>query len=492
MVERVAVSAHKTLSDYAAVAHLAPAVNQLREEARRLVPRLGGRSLWMVNSTAHGGGVAEMLPTQITLLRDLGVPAEWLVIGSERQAFFGLTKRIHNLIHGEGTPELTAGDQELYESVSRENADIIKTMVGENDILVVHDPQPLGAGAMVKDELGLPTVWRCHIGLDEHVPQTKAAWSFLAPWARRYDHAVFSAPEYIPGYLSGRVSVIHPAIDPLSEKNRELPLHKLVGIIWNSDLGVMHGPILTGDYEHKAMRLQPDGAFDFAVHPEDIGLLSRPIVLQVSRWDRLKGWRPLMHAFRKLKRELSSGNGDPTHRRRMELVRMVLAGPDPESIQDDPEGQVVLNELIADYAGFEPEIQADIALVTLPMVSPRENALMVNVLQRSASIVVQNSLREGFGLTLTEGMWKHNAVLGNHRAVGLRQQVRDEIDGRMVHDPEDIDELAHTLEAMLADPASRVRWGQSAQRRCHDHFLVLSQLRHWLHTLADVVDRRVG
>ncbi len=195
-----------------------------------------------------------------------------------------------------------------------------------------------------------------------------------------------------------------------------------------------------------------------------------------------------MQGFRTLKLRSVDGNGDPTHRRRMEILRLVLAGPDPASIQDDPEGQEVLKELIDDYLSFEPEVQRDIALVTLPMEDRQNNALMVNALQRSASIVVQNSIREGFGLTVTEAMWKKNAVLGNYKAVGLRQQIRDRIDGCMIPDPEDSDAIAHTLNEMLADPIARRQWGQTGQRRVHDDFLVLAQLRHWLHVLAEVVD----
>lgn len=488
MVERIPIPDQKTLNEYASLAHLSAAVSRLRAEAKRLVPRLAGRHVWMVNSTARGGGVAEMLPTQIALLRELGVDADWLVISTDRQEFFGFTKRLHNLIHGEGDPEISRSERELYDAVSRENADAMRDMLSPDDILVVHDPQPLGAGAALKEELGVHTVWRCHIGLDEHVPQTIAAWRFMRPFAETYDQAVFSAPEYIPGYLAGRVAIIHPAIDPLSEKNRDLPLHKLVGIIWNADLGVQSGPILTADYDFKAMRLQPDGSFDFATMPEDIGLLSRPIITQVSRWDRLKGFRPLMQGFRELKLRLSNGVKDPVHRRRLELVRLVLAGPDPASVQDDPEGLQVIEELVEDYVAFEPDIQADIALVSLPMESAHFNALMVNAIQRASTIVVQNSLREGFGLTVTEAMWKQKAVLGNSRAVGLRQQIRDRIDGCMITDPEDTTEIAATLNEMLADPAGRDTWGNAAQRHVHEEFLVLSQISHWLHVLAEVVD----
>jgi trehalose synthase len=476
---------HLSLGDYESVAHLASAVAELRAEAARLVKRLEGRTVWMVNSTAQGGGVAEMLPTQVSLLRELGVDTRWAVIETSDPRFFSLTKRIHNLIHGAGDPEFTAEDQEVYDEVSRDNADALQAMIDERAILVVHDPQPLGAGALLRERSGVSAIWRCHIGLDEHLPATRAGWRFLKPYAMQYDRAIFSAPEYIPGYLAGRATVIHPALDPLSHKNRSLSIHKLVGILCNAGLMEPSGPLVTPPFPELATRLQPDGEWGEATLPSDIGLLFRPIVTQVSRWDRLKGFAPLLQAFVRLKQGLAQHDAmAERHRRTLENARLVFAGPEPASVQDDPEAVEVLAELRDLYLGVEPPLQDDIAILSLPMASRKHNALMVNALQRCSSIVVQNSLREGFGLTATEAMWKAIPVLGTH-AVGLRQQIRDGLDGRLVEDPEDPDEIARVLDQMLADEHARDDWGRSAQHRVHHEFLILAQLRRWLELLVE-------
>jgi trehalose synthase len=477
---------HLSLDDYASVAHLATAVAELRAEAARLSKRLEGRTVWMVNSTAQGGGVAEMLPTQVSMLRELGVDTRWAVIETLDPRFFPLTKRIHNLIHGTGDPELTEEDREVYDRVSRENAEALGSLLDARSILVVHDPQPLGAGALVKERLGVATVWRCHIGLDEHLPETRAAWRFLKPFATGYDRAIFSAPEYIPGYLAGRASVIHPALDPLSHKNRPLSIHKLVGILCNAGLLEPQAPVLTPPFPERAARLQPDGTWGATASPCDIGLLFRPIVTQVSRWDRLKGFAPLLQAFVLLKQRLNGRTEmSERSRRTLENVRLVFAGPDPASVQDDPEAAEVLDELRELYVAVEPRLQDEIAILSLPMGSRKHNALMVNALQRCSSIVVQNSLREGFGLTATEAMWKAIPVLGTH-AVGLRQQIRDGLDGRLVADPEDPEAIASVLEEMLADEHARDDWGRNGQHRAHHDFLILSQLRRWLELLVEV------
>jgi trehalose synthase len=340
-------------------------------------------------------------------------------------------------------------------------------------------------GAILKEELGLRTVWRCHIGHDEHLETTRAAWHFLKPYAEAYDRAIFSAPEYIPDYLAGRSTIIHPALDPFSHKNRELSPHKLVGILCNAGLKLERHPVLTPPFSHQAQRLQSDGAFGAALEPEEIGLLYRPIVTQVSRWDRLKGLRPLLQGFVRLKEWRNDGslNWSERRRRRVEIVRLVLAGPDPASVQDDPEGKGVLEELSADYRALPPEIQRDVALLSLPMDSRKENALMVNALQRCSTIIVQNSIREGFGLTATEAMWKRVPVLGT-RASGLRQQIRSGIDGFMTQNAADPDEVAKRLDDILRDLPKRDLLARSAQRRVHDKFLIFTQLCEWLRVLS--------
>ena len=485
-LRRVAIGHLRTLEDYAAVAHLAPAAHELQAEAERVLPRLAGRTVWMVSSTDRGGGVAEMLPPIVALLRDLGVRTEWLVIGSEEPDFFALTKHLHNLVHGVGAPRLGGDERALFERVNRASAEVLRPQLRAGDVLVVHDPQPLPMAAMLRAGVPLAAVWRCHIGLDAENAATRAAWDFLAPYLDAYDHAVFSAPEYIPRRLVGRATVIAPGIDPLAPKNVELSLRHSVEVLCNGGLTVPPGPMVPQPFPSLARRLLADGAYAPANAMEDIGLLTRPIVTQVSRWDRLKGWLPLMRAFAALKRSVFDGAGEagPLHRRRLDLVRLVLAGPEPAAIQDDPEGLGVLDELRTAYSELHPAVQDDIALVALPMASVEQNALLVNALQRASTIVVQNSLREGFGLTVTEAMWKRVPVLSNSRACGPRQQVRDGLDGRLIADPEDVDELRRALDALLADSEARHRYGQAAQRRVHELFIVIAQLRRWAQLFA--------
>jgi len=482
----VAPNVHVCLDDYAADAHHTAAIAQLRAEAVTATRALEGRKIWMISSTERGGGVAEMLPKIVATLRELGIATEWIVIESDRPEFFALTKRIHNLIHGEGDPYLSPRDRELFESVSRANADAIRPLLGPRDVLVVHDPQPVAVGALLKDELRLLAGWRCHIGLDADLPQTRAAWSFLQPYAERYDRAIFSAPEYIPGYLASRSRIVAPGVDPLSHKNRELYPHKLTGVLCNAALVPALEPVLTPAFSEPATRLHPDGVFRPASEGGSIGLLFRPVVTQISRWDRLKGFRPLLEGFVRLKRRAARGEIgiDARHVRRLQIVRLVLAGPDPATIQDDPEGRDVLRDLVEHYRRLEPELQSEIAIISLPMESRKLNALMVNALQRCSVIVAQNSLREGFGLTVTEAMFKRIPVMGTH-ACGIRHQLRDGLDGRLVRDPNDPDEIAGTLDAMLADPIARDMWGRNGQHRVYDEFLIFKQLGRWLALLGE-------
>ncbi|MDX1674331.1 MAG: glycosyltransferase [Longimicrobiales bacterium] len=478
-----------SLSDYEAVAHLAPAADRLRDRARSVAERLDGRTVWMVNSTAQGGGVAEMLPTMVTLLNELGVETRWFVIQTDREPFFRLTKGVHNLIHGTGSPDVVAGDaRAVYEAVNTENAATLTSHMEDGDILVAHDPQPMGLAAPLRRERDIGTIWRCHIGLDEENDRTRAAWEFLAEYADDYDRSVFSADEYVPDYFRDRARIIYPSIDPLSDKNRELHLHAIVGILSNGALSVPPGPVVQPPFAHIAERLQADGIWAPAVLPADIGLLIRPVVTQISRWDRLKGWLPLMHGFVELKERFYARRNDRTaiQRRRLSQVRLVMAGPDPASVQDDPEGLEVIEELRAAYLDLDDEMKQDIAVIALPMEDRSNNALMVNALQRSSTVVVQNSLREGFGLTITEAMWKRIPVLSNTRAVGPRQQITHACDGWLIDDPEDPSAIADALDYLLNDRAERAALARTAQRRAHDQFMIFSQLRSWLDLFDDL------
>lgn len=475
-----------SLSDYADRPEFAPLVSELRAEATLIAPRMSGRTVWMINSTDKGGGVAEMLPHLIPLMEELGISVRWAVIQTDKLPFFKLTKRLHNLLHGDGRggTDLGADDAKLYEEVNRNNVESLSRHLGAYDVLVVHDPQPLPLGHMLAENSHRRFLWRCHIGLPEHTEATRAAWNFMAPYFKHTNHSMFSAPEYIPSMLSGRASILHPAIDPLSHKNRDLSINKTIGILCNAGLQRAHHAVPTRDFEHRVRRLSSTGAYET---PDEFGLLFRPIVLQVSRWDRLKGWVPLLDGFLKLKKQVREGKADAErdrNKKRLAHARLVLAGPDPATIQDDPEGVAVFEELKARYQKLDKQDQEDVAILVLPMESRKENALIVNALQRCASVVTQNSLQEGFGLTVTEAMWKGLAVVGSG-ACGIRQQIRDQIDGRLIQHSENSDEIADKLYEMIVDTSGRFMLGRRARRRVYESFLVFTQLRRYMRLFAE-------
>lgn len=489
MIERVEVEEPVTIEDYEQYVTLRTQVRALRRTAKERAGVLEDRTVWMVNSAREGGGVAEMMPKLVALLRETGIRTEWLVIRPKEEKFFALTKRLHNLLHGTGNPDLTGAERQLYRRVSRQLADEVAPMVGPDDVLAVHDPQPAGVGAFLKRDLDVPAVWRCHVGLDEHTPETRAAWSFLEEWVTAYDRAAFTLPAYAPSFLEDRLETVRPGIDPLSHKNRELSVHKLAGICTNASLVATAHPAVSPPFEHPALRLQHDGSFAPAVQPEGLGLLFRPVVTQISRWDRLKGFEPLLEGFVRLKRRLGTGRGDrdDRHRLRLELARLVLAGPDPDAIADDPESREVFESLRARWLELEPALQRDVALIRLPMESRKINALMVNVLQRSSVAVVQNSLREGFGLTVTEAMWKGVPVVGS-RAAGIAAQIEDGRTGRLVDDPRDPEQVADRIDEMLESEKRADAWATNARRRVANEHLVTSQVIRWMELLADLVE----
>jgi trehalose synthase len=484
MIKIIEVKESILLKDYELYAALFMPIRELYMEAGALIPNMGRRKIWMINSTSIGGGVAEMMPRTISFFRQLGIEADWIVASTNKKEFFSLTKKIHNLVHGHGNPSFTSEEKKIYEEVNKKNAEELSMLVKPHDIVVIHDPQPMGMAKHLAEK-NVSLVWRCHIGNDDHLPQTEAAWEFLKPYAEIFKLSVFSATEYIPGYLSGKAVVIYPSIDPLDHKNRELSFHKIIGILSNAGLIANYNP-LTPAFSEGAKRLQPDGSFQSPLFPSDPGIIFRSAIVQISRWDRLKGFAPLLNGFRELKKNISKYGGDtPRNLRRIKLSNLILAGPDPDFVEDDPEGREVLNGISEIYMKLDAEIQRHVVVLILPMSSRKYNGLIVNALQRIATIVVQNSIKEGFGLTVTEALWKSKTVLGTN-ACGIRQQIRDGIDGKLIKNPEDPAEIAAMLAFILNSPKERDVWSHSGQKKVIENFLIFTQIRKWIKLFADL------
>ncbi|WP_051312942.1 glycosyltransferase [Sporocytophaga myxococcoides] len=479
MIKTIDVNIGVKLDDYDLYATLSPGLRALQSEACVLVPKLKGKKVWMINSTAQGGGVAEMMPRLISLFRQIGIDTDWIVTESDKKEFFNITKKLHNLIHGVCCDFVYEEERALYEQVNKENAEALLKLLKPHDIVVIHDPQPAGMIKFLKGQLPLKFIWRCHIGIDEHTEQTKNAWDFLHPYTELYNFNVFSATAYIPGHLTGRASVMHPTIDPLDHKNRYLSIHKTVGILSNSGLARPYQAVLTPPFGNMVKRLHPDGIFSRPFTPSDPGLLYKPFALQVGRWDRLKGFMELIKGF-----ELIKTNGayhfNHRHSKRLEMLKLVLAGPDPTYVSDDPEGEEVLDELIDYYKSLSPALQRDIVILNLPMESRKQNHLIVNALQLCASVVVQNSIREGFGLTVTEAMWKKKPVIGGYTC-GINEQIMDDIQGKIIKNPRDPEDVAYVLNTLLKEPKKREVLGHRAQKTVIDHFLIFKQILQWIH-----------
>ncbi len=483
-MKKITVKPGAVLEDYKAYGSLFIMVDKFLQDTEAFPEKLKGRTIWMINSTAIGGGVAEMLPSQMRIMRTLGIKIEWLVIEASDNAFFNLTKRIHNAIHGSGNGVFTEEDREVYERVNTQNIEKALEYIADGDLVVIHDPQPMPLARMIREKRKVKTVWRCHIGLESSNEVTRGVWDFLSVYYPDYDHFVFSLASYVPEGLKDKTSIIPPAIDPLSHKNRMLWMSKCLGILQQSGIIREQLPMLYPDYKHQVRRVMPDGSFESVNHDSELDIIFHPTVLQISRWDRLKGFKELMEAFILMKKENEKKTDKKSLAyRRIRHTRLALGGPDPAFVSDDPEGLEVLNELIDQYKGLSVDLQRAIALLLLPLDNPKENALIVNALQRCATIVVQNSIQEGFGLTATEAMWKKRPVLVSG-AAGLRAQVQHDINGKINPDPTDIPKLAKALEEMLSDPLERDKWGFNGQVRVINKFTLFSQIKSWLDLLS--------
>ena len=448
---------------------------QFRDAADHARKLLDGRVVFNVNSTARGGGVAEMLVSLLAYARGAGINARWEVI-SGNEPFFALTKRIHNNLHSATGDGGALGDDEhrVYEDALAANVAEFSEIAGPDDIVIVHDPQPAGLIPMLKERVGCAVIWRCHVGIDAPSELSRRAWSFLIPYVEAADAYVFSREMFIwEGLDRDKVELIAPVIDAFSAKNQELSADQVAGILAATGLQA-DGAV--GD----ATFLREDGSPERVVRPTEVFEGRRlesgdPVVLQVSRWDRLKDPIGVIRGFVEDIAPTTSAH-------------LVYAGPAVEAVADDPEGKEVLAEATSYFDGLPAEAKERVHLACLPMEDLEENAAIVNALQRRASVVVQKSIAEGFGLTVAEGMWKARAVVAS-RIGGIQDQIVDGETGILLDDPTDVEAYGAATRGLLEDPERAHRIGLAAQARVRDEFLAVRSLLQYLTLIEKLLNR---
>jgi trehalose synthase len=427
--------------------------------AARARELLDGQVVWTVNATAHGGGVAEMLQTVLAYARGVGIDARWWVLQGSPD-FFAVTKRLHNVLHGEpgdGGP-LGEAEHALVRETLRPDIDQLVALVSPGDIVLLHDPQTAGMVAKLRDT-GATVIWRCHIGCDTPTALSEQGWAFLRPLIKDADAFVFSRRAYAPTWIgTERLRIIAPSIDPFSAKNVRLT-DAAVGAT------LARAGLLAGTTDlHEVEFVRRDGTGGVTRQHTGLDVTAMPIpldarlVVQVSRWDRLKDMGGVLEGF------VGSLDTLPDD------VHLLLVGPETSGVSDDPEGAAVLAECRRLWSRLDRDDQGRVHLVCLPMDDVDENAHLVNALQRRASVVVQKSLVEGFGLTVTEAMWKGRPVVASSVG-GIQDQIEDGVQGLLLEDPHDLAAFAHALRRILADDELAARLGAGAHERVYQQFL---------------------
>ena len=449
--------------------------------ANRLRHRLAGRVVWNVNSTAVGGGVAEMLQSLLSYARAVGIDTRWMVIGAPPE-FFRVTKRLHHALHGspgDGRP-LDDAARAIYEAALERNALELATLVRPGDFAILHDPQTAGLAPALR-RCGARVIWRCHIGHDTWTPEVEQGWRFLAPYLRAAQRYVFSRKAYVPEICDhGRSRIIAPSIDAFSPKNQELAPATVRAILVHT--GLLEGP---PPREADTGFRRADGSPGRVERKADVLRLGRapppdaPLLVQISRWDPLKDMRGVMEGYARM----VDGRLD-------EPSQLVLAGPNVTAVADDPEAARVFDEVAAAWRELPHSLRDRVHLACLPTADIHENAAIVNALQRHAAVVVQKSLHEGFGLTVTEAMWKARPVLAS-AVGGIQDQIEDGISGLLLRDPRDLDRFAGLLRGLLADPVLRASLGSAARERVRRNYLGLGHLLRYAE-LIEELDEEAG
>ncbi len=445
---------------------------RLLERATGFRNRLGSRVIWNISSTASGGGVAEMLQGIVGYTRDLAIDTRWMVISADNE-FFRITKRLHNRIHGVpgDDGDLGTAERTHVEEVLAANVENMSDRVSAGDLVLLHDPQTAGLARPLA-ERGALVVWRSHVGVDGESALTRSAWEFLSPFLGPVRGCVFTRSSFVPSALSGRrIWIITPSIDPFSPKNQPLTTPAVLAILTASGL-------LAGRPDTEPLYTRRDGSPGDASRPawlaaDELPGPADPVVVQVSRWDRLKDMVGVMRGF-------------VAHVPLSVPGWLVLAGPSVEGVSDDPEGAGVFAECLAARQSLPPAQRARVIIMSLPMVDVDDNAATVNALQRHARVITQKSIAEGFGLTVAEAMWKGRPVVGS--AVG---GIQDQIvpgSGVLLHDPADLAGFGRVIRDLLDHPEQARRMGRTGREHVRAQFVGDVHLLRYAELFTELLD----
>jgi trehalose synthase len=394
----------KSVADYNSIVS-----RDLMTEIRELATTIKGLRVCHVNATSFGGGVAEILYSLVPLMNDVGLHADWKVMFG-REEFFNVTKAMHNAL--QGSPRgITHDEQRIFERYNLLNAGGLD---GDYDVVVIHDPQPIGIRGNTPDLDTAKWIWRCHIDLSNPNPEVL---EYLRPMMAGYDMTVFHMAHYVPHGTIPPAMIVPPAIDPLTPKNMAL------------------------------------SADDAAYIVNQFGLdAGRPLLVQVSRFDPWKDPLGVIDAYRIVAKQVPG-------------VQLALVG---SMASDDPEGWEFYNRTV-DYAAGDPNI---FILSNLNNVGGIE----VNAFQTHADAVIQKSIREGFGLTVTEALWKGRPTIGSNTG-GIPLQITDGETGYLVNSPADCGERVLDI---LHNRDGALEMGRRGKQHVRAEFLTPRLLRDWL------------
>jgi trehalose synthase len=426
--------------------------------------RLAGKVIWNINSTARGGGVAEMLQSMVAYACGAGIDTRWVVVQGQSD-FFRITKRIHNQIQGFAGDGGELGDleHEEYERSLAQAGRELALLLRPGDIVLLHDPQTAGLAPELKDT-GVKIVWRCHVGVDSPNELAARAWDFLTRYLTHADTYVFSRPTYAwKGLQHEKVVIIPPSIDPFTPKNNLLTTARVGAILINA--GLMSGYAAATPYYVRA-----SGSIGLIARRAEVFEVAQTtaasrLVTQVSRWDRLKDPIGVLRGFLDFVPPSTAAH-------------LVLAGPEVAAVSDDPEGAEVLEEIVSTWRALPETARQRIHLACLPMQDLDENAAIVNALQRRSEVVVQKSLVEGFGLTVSEAMWKARPVVASAIG-GIQDQIQDGKSGLLLPDPSDLKAFGAAVTRLLAEPSFASEIGMEAQERVRENYLNDRHLRQY-------------